>query len=112
MPIRFDFNQQIGLLQGLNHGRSGLKAIKPGGTVAVNAIHLDTVPEFPYELLWMERGLRSVANFTRSDAEGFLSLAGDIPIETVSDLYPLSDVNIALGRLKSGDVEGAAVLTV
>ncbi len=89
-----------------------LKAIKPGGTVAINAIHLDTVPEFPYELLWMERGLRSVANFTRDDAEEFLSLAGEIPIETVVDTYPLRDVNIALGRVKSGDVEGAAVLTI
>jgi propanol-preferring alcohol dehydrogenase len=89
-----------------------LKAIGPGGTVAINAIHLDTVPEFPYELLWMERGVRSVANFTRSDAEEFLSLASEIPIKTVVDPYPLYDVNIALGRLKSGDVEGAAVLTV
>jgi propanol-preferring alcohol dehydrogenase len=89
-----------------------LKAIRPGGTVAVNAIHLDTVPEFPYEFLWLERGVRSVANFTRRDAEEFLALAGQIPIKTVVDPYPLSDVNIAVGRLKSGDVAGAAVLQV
>ena len=88
-----------------------LKAIKPGGTVAINAIHLDTVPEFPYELLWMERGIRSVANFTRQDANEFLALAAEIPIETVTDRYPLRDVNIALGRLKAGEVDGAAVLT-
>ena len=89
-----------------------LKALGSGGTVAINAIHLDTVPEFPYELLWMERGVRSVANFTRADAEEFLELAAEIPIETVVDPYPLADVNIALGRLKSGEVDGAAVLTV
>ena len=88
-----------------------LKAIKPGGTVAINAIHLDTVPEFPYELLWMERGVRSVANFTRQDATEFLAVAAEIPIETVTDRYPLRDVNIALGRLKAGEVDGAAVLT-
>ena len=89
-----------------------LKAIAPGGTVAINAIHLDTVPEFPYELLWMERSIRSVANFTRRDAEEFLSLAAEIPIETVVDSYPLSDVNIALAQLKKGEVNGAAVLMV
>ncbi len=88
-----------------------LKAIKPGATVAINAIHLDTVPEFPYELMWMERGVRSVANFTRRDAQEFLDLAAEIPIRTVVDRYPLNDVNIALGRLKSGDIAGAAVLT-
>ena len=87
-----------------------LKALRPGGTVAINAIHLDAVPEFPYELLWMERGLRSVANFTRKDAEEFLELAGQIPITTVVDEYPLADVNVALRRLKTGEVNGAAVL--
>ena len=88
-----------------------LKAIKPGATVVINAIHLDTVPEFPYELLWQERGVRSVANFTRQDATEFLALAAEVPIETVTDPYPLRDVNIALGRLKAGEVDGAAVLT-
>jgi propanol-preferring alcohol dehydrogenase len=89
-----------------------LKAIAPGSTVAINAIHLDTLPEFPYDLLWKERCIRSVANFTRRDAEEFLELAARIPIETVVDPYPLSDVNIALAQLKLGEVEGAAVLTV
>ena len=87
-----------------------LKALRPGGTVAINAIHLDTVPEVPYELLWMERGIRSVANFSRRDAEEFLRLAAEIPITTVVDPYPLADVNVALRRLKTGEVEGAAVL--
>lgn len=88
-----------------------LKAVRPGATVAINAIHLDSIPQFPYELLWQERSLKSVANFTRQDAEEFLALAGEIPILTVVDAYPLADANIALGRLASGEVDGAAVLT-
>ena len=59
---------------------SALRATGPGGTVAVNAIHLDRVPEFSYDLLWRERSLRSVANFTRADARAFLDLAVEIPI--------------------------------
>ncbi len=91
---------------------AALSALKPGGTVAVNAIHLDRIPEFDYDLLWLERGVRSVANFTRRDAEEFLALAVEIPVRTVVDLYPLADANEALQRLKSGRVEGAAVLTM
>ena len=78
--------------------------------MAINAIHLDRVPEFGYDLLWGERQLRSVANFTRQDADEFLTLAAEIPIRTVPDVYPLSDANLALIRLKEGLVEGAAVL--
>lgn len=89
-----------------------LKALRPGGIVAINAIHLDKIPEFPYDLMWLERGLRSVANITRSDAEEFLALAAEIPIATIADPYPLADANIALDRLKRGAVEGAAVLTM
>jgi propanol-preferring alcohol dehydrogenase len=88
-----------------------LKAVAPGGTVAINAIHLDAIPEFPYELLWMERGLRSVANFTRNDAAEFLTLAASIPIEVEPETYPLADADIALNRLKRGEVKGTAVLT-
>ena len=87
-----------------------LKAVDRGGTVAVNAIHLDHIPEFGYDLLWWERHIRSVANFTRADAAEFLDLAAQIPIQTVHDDYPLSDANVALQRLKRGDVSGAAVL--
>lgn len=87
-----------------------LKATAPGATVAINAIHLDTVPEFPYDLLWRERSIRSIANFTRQDAEEFLTLAAEIPIETVVDVYPMGDVNIALAQHKSGAINGAAVL--
>ena len=87
-----------------------LKSIARGGTVAINAIHLDRIPEFGYDLLWGERQLRSVANFTRQDAAAFLELAAKIPIRTVPDVYPLADANLALIRLKEGLVEGAAVL--
>ncbi len=91
---------------------AALEALKPGGTVAVNAIHLDRIPEFSYDLLWLERGVRSVANFTRRDAREFLALAAEIPIRTVVDVHPLADANVALGRVKHGEVDGAAVLTM
>jgi propanol-preferring alcohol dehydrogenase len=90
---------------------AALRAIVPGGTVAINAIHLDEVPAFDYDLLWRERGLRSVANFTRRDAEEFLAIASEVPIRTVADVSPLADANTALRRLAAGDVSGAAVLT-
>ncbi len=87
-----------------------LKSLARGGVVAINAIHLDRIPGFGYDLLWGERQLRSVANFTRQDAVEFLDLAATIPIRTIPDVYPLSDANLALIRLKEGLVEGAAVL--
>jgi propanol-preferring alcohol dehydrogenase len=89
-----------------------LRAVDRGGTVAINAIHLDRVPEFPYELLWLERSLRSVANFTRRDAEELLALAAEIPIRTTVEPHPLADGNRALERLARGEVEGAAVLVI
>ena len=91
---------------------AALRALRPGGTVAINAIHLDEIPSFDYDLLWRERGLRSVANFTRRDAEEFLALALEIPVRTVVDTYPLSEANLALSRLQCGEVDGAAVLTM
>lgn len=89
---------------------AGLRALDRGGVLAVNAIHLDRIPEFSYDLLWWERQLRSVANFTRQDAAEFLALAAEIPVRTVVDEHPLSKANEALARLKSGRVPGAAVL--
>jgi propanol-preferring alcohol dehydrogenase len=87
-----------------------LRAVDRGGTVAINAIHLDRVPEFPYQLLWWERSLRSVANFTRADAAAFLELAATIPVRTATELHPLEEGTLALERLAAGQVEGAAVL--
>jgi propanol-preferring alcohol dehydrogenase len=91
---------------------SALRALERGGTVAINAIHLDGIPAFSYEDLWYERGLRSVANFTRADARELLDLAVEIPLRTSFDVYPLSDANRALADLRRGRVGGAAVLEI
>jgi alcohol dehydrogenase, propanol-preferring len=87
-----------------------LRAVDRGGTVAINAIHLDRIPEFPYELLWGERVIRSVANFTRSDAQEFMALAAEAGIRTAVERHPLDGVNEALSRIADGSVSGAAVL--
>jgi propanol-preferring alcohol dehydrogenase len=89
---------------------AALRSLARGGTVAVNAIHLDRVPEFPYELLWWERGIRSVANFTRADAREFLALAAAIPIRTATQAFPLAEGNEALRRLAAGELDATAVL--
>ena len=91
---------------------AALRAVDRGGTVAINAIHLDHIPEFPYQNLWWERRLQSVANFTRNDATEFLSLAAEIPIQTHYDLFPLESANEALLRLLRGEINGAAVLKI
>ncbi|HVP30702.1 MAG TPA: zinc-binding alcohol dehydrogenase family protein [Myxococcota bacterium] len=87
-----------------------LGALARGGTVVVNAIHLDRVPAFSYDLLWWERGIRSVANFTRRDAQEFLALAAEIPVRTAVERHPLHEAEHALVRLEAGEVRGAAVL--
>jgi propanol-preferring alcohol dehydrogenase len=91
---------------------AALRALDRGGTVAINAIHLDGIPAFDYDLLWWERSIRSVANFTRRDAEELLALAAAIPIRTAVDRFPLAAGNDALARLAAGEVEGAAVLEI
>jgi propanol-preferring alcohol dehydrogenase len=90
--------------------RAALRATDRGATVAINAIHLDRLPEMPYEELWWERRLASVANFTRADALELLSLAAQIPVRTTFETHPLADANLALARLARGEVNGAAVL--
>jgi propanol-preferring alcohol dehydrogenase len=92
--------------------RAALRALDRGGTVAINAIHLDRLPEIPYEELWWERSIKSVANFTRQDAREFLDLAAQIPVRTTFETHPLERANVALDRLKKGEVDGAAVLVV
>jgi propanol-preferring alcohol dehydrogenase len=88
-----------------------LHDLAPGGTVVINAIHLDQIPAFPYRLLWEERGVRSVANVTHRDAVEFLELAAAIPIRTSVRTYPLADANAALADLAAGRIgAGAAVL--
>ena len=89
---------------------SALRALDRGGTVVVNAIHLDGIPAFSYDDLWWERSIRSVANVTRADATEFLALAAAIPVVSDIEAYPLSAGNEALRRLEAGEIAGAAVL--
>ncbi len=89
---------------------AALRAVDRGGTVVVNAIHLDEVPAFDYSLLWHERSVRSVANVTRQDAIELLDLAEQIPLLTHHQEYALESANQALVDLSAGRVSGAAVL--
>ena len=89
-----------------------LKAVRKGGTVVCAGIHMSNIPEFQYNILWGERSVKSVANLTRQDGEEFLQLAGSIPVKTVTESYKLSDANVALENLRSGQLKGAAVLEV
>jgi propanol-preferring alcohol dehydrogenase len=86
--------------------------LRPGGTLAINAIHMSPIPEMPYERLYGERTVRSVTNYTRGDAEEFLRLAAQIPVHTEVETLPLSQANLALQRLKHGQIRGSAVLTI
>jgi propanol-preferring alcohol dehydrogenase len=92
--------------------RAALRALDRGATVAVNAIHLDRLPEMAYEDLWWERAIVSVANFTRADAAELLELAATIPIRTHFERHDLEQANRALERVRSGAVDGAAVLVI
>ena len=86
--------------------------LRPGGTLAINAIYTSPIPEMKYDLLYRERTMRSVTNFTRRDAEEFLGLAAEIPVRTEVEVFELAAANDALLRLKRGQVRGSAVLTV
>jgi propanol-preferring alcohol dehydrogenase len=89
---------------------AALKASRKGGVVVCGGIHMSDIPAFPYELLWEERRLRSVANLTRADAREFLALAPDAHVKTTVVPMPLSEANEALARLRAGELTGAAVL--
>jgi alcohol dehydrogenase, propanol-preferring len=89
-----------------------LAALEKGGTVVCGGIHMSDIPSFPYERLWGERVLRSVANLTRRDGEEFLALAPKVPVRTQVAAYPLGAANEALEDLRRGRVRGAAVLAV
>lgn len=90
---------------------AALRAVDRGGTVVVNAIHLDGIPAFPYDDLWWERSIRSVANVTPRDTAEYLALAAEIPVRTEIEVYDLAEGNQALLRLDRGEVVGAAVLS-
>jgi len=89
---------------------AALRAVAKGGTVVCAGIHSSDIPAFPYEILWGERVVRSVANLTRRDGEEFLALAPRVPIRPAVERVPLARANDALRRLRQGDVEGALVL--
>jgi len=89
---------------------AALTAVRKGGVVVCGGIHMSDIPSFPYRLLWGERTLRSVANLTRQDAEGFLSVAARVPIEIQVETLGLEAANEALDRLRAGKIAGAFVL--
>jgi alcohol dehydrogenase, propanol-preferring len=89
-----------------------LNALAKGGVVVCAGIHMSDIPSFPYELLWGERGVRSVANLTRLDGDEFLGLAPEVPVNTEIEVFALDEANEALGRLRAGEIRGSAVLTL
>ena len=89
---------------------AALRAVAKGGAVVCAGIHMSDIPSFPYEILWGERVLRSVANLTRRDGEELLSLAPRVPVRTTVESFALEQANEALAKLRAGDVEGALVL--
>jgi alcohol dehydrogenase, propanol-preferring len=89
-----------------------LRAVAKGGIVVCGGIHMSDIPSFPYVDLWGERTICSVANLTRRDGEEFLSIAPRVPVKTQTETFPLEEANTALDRLRSGKVDGAAVLTM
>lgn len=91
---------------------TALKAVAKGGVVVCAGIHMSDIPSFPYSTLWGERVIRSVANLTRGDGEGLMRIAPKVPIRTHVETHPLEQANLALAKLRAGEVVGAAVLVL
>lgn len=91
---------------------AALSALAPGGTVVCGGIHMSDIPAFPYELLWHERRIESVANLTRSDGEEFINLARGVLVKTEITNYPLENVNEALADMRAGKIHGSAVVVL
>jgi propanol-preferring alcohol dehydrogenase len=89
---------------------AALRAVRPGGVVVCGGIHMSDIPSFPYDILWGERTVRSVANLTRKDGRDFLELAPNVPVHTHVTEYPLEDANRALSDLRAGRFKGAGVV--
>jgi alcohol dehydrogenase, propanol-preferring len=89
-----------------------LGALAPGGRVVCAGIHMSDIPAFPYEILWGERQIRSVANLTRRDGEEFMRIAPGVPVRTTVTEYELGGANEALDAIRDGSLEGSAVLTI
>lgn len=89
-----------------------LKALDKGGIVVCGGIHMSDVPSFPYDLLWEERCVCSVANLTRRDGEEFFKIAPRVPVRTQVEIFPLEQANEVLDKLRNGQIRGAAVLKI
>jgi len=89
---------------------AALAAVRKGGVVVCGGIHMSDIPSFPYELLWGERSVCSVANLTRQDAAEFMAIAPRVPVHTTTQPFPLQQANEALNQLRGGKLQGAAVL--
>ncbi|MDH5535844.1 MAG: zinc-dependent alcohol dehydrogenase family protein [Betaproteobacteria bacterium] len=89
---------------------AALRATAKGGTVVCAGIHMSEIPAFPYDILWGERTVRSVANLTRRDGEEFFKIAPQVPVNTATETFALDAANAALSRLRAGEISGAAVL--
>jgi len=91
---------------------AALAAVRKGGTVVCGGIHMSDIPSFPYELLWGERSLCSVANLTRRDAQEFMRVAPEVPVRTTTETFRLEQANEALDQLRRGKLQGAGVLVM
>jgi len=89
---------------------AALRSLRKGGIVICAGIHMSDIPTFPYNILWGERCIKSVANLTRKDGEEFFALAEKVPVKTETTTFTLEDANIALNKLRQGELQGAAVL--
>jgi len=89
---------------------TALKHVRKGGRVVCAGIHMSDIPAFPYKDLWGERSVLSVANLTRADGYEFMKIAAEVPVKTHTNVFPLAEANEALDALRSGKLEGAAVL--
>jgi len=89
-----------------------LGQLQKGGVLCINAIHTSDLPSMPYSLLWNERTILTVANATRQDANEFLPLAAEIPLQVATQTFPLEQANEVLNMLKQGEIAGAAVLQI
>jgi propanol-preferring alcohol dehydrogenase len=91
---------------------AALRTLAKGGTVVCGGIHMSDIPSFPYDLLWGERVVRSVANLARRDGQEFLALAAQVQVRTEVKVYRIDQANDALSDLRSGKINGAAVLKI
>ena len=91
---------------------AALQAVRKGGAVVCAGIHMSDIPSFPYEYLWGERSVRSVANLTRKDGQRFFEIAAQVPIRTETRLYRLEQIDMAVEDVRNGRIQGSAVINL